>query len=367
MFGIKRLLHIIMGIALAVQMAYAQHTSDAQDQVKEYLRYYQLEKKATPQEVEKLTALRLKLLAPTSTQAEREAVYVELFPLLYHWLGTTPAPPEQLYKPVAQNLGQQAHQLLTSGAYQPVGNATTPPGQFGAVEKQGRGAIPMILLADANTDWTLYKSFMERNASRYTMYAVTLPGCGDSPLPPAPSVYVPGATPLWDNVVQGLVKLIAQHKLDRPVIVGTQASGYAAARMALAYPDKTRAIVLLDTLTNIPYRSLANPDVPATRAERLQILATRPTTMGILADFGPRVRLERAAIEQLLQNTPTPQRQFLLYSNLRDKERGQALFINARLKSDPWVAHYNLELNGTDLGEDLQPLKNAATLHHCLA
>src|SRR5262249_3432161 len=152
----------------------------------------------TPQEVERLTDLQEKLRSAATSLTDRQAGYRELLQILYRLLGTTPIPPEQAVNAAAQNFPQTPHTQLTNGPLKLAGAATPPPGQPGHVEKLGRGPIPMILLADVGEDWTLYKSFMERNAGRYTMYAVTLPGSGGTPPPPKPEFYAPGATPWWD-------------------------------------------------------------------------------------------------------------------------------------------------------------------------
>lgn len=352
-----RMLVILNLLALSVTLAYAQNNNEAKSQVNEFLRYYKLDTKATPQEVERLIDLQVKLRSPATSVADRQAGYLELLQILYRMLGTTPLPPEQAVNGAARNFAQTAHGQLTSGPYKSPSDATTPSGQPGHVEKLGRGPIPMILLADVGEDWTLYKSFMERNASRYTMYAVTLPGSGGTPLPPKPQFYEPGATPWWDNVAQIVIKLIEKQKLDKPVVVGTQASSYAAARMAIAHPDKVRAAVLLNGMIKIPYRSLSDQQKLAGPEERRVILSTRPTTMGIIGDFGPQVVQTREALEQMIKNAPEPQRQFMLYSNLRDAERGKARFIASALNTDPRSFHYSMELNGVDLSDGLKTLK----------
>jgi len=105
-----------------------------------------------------------------------------------------------------------------SGAKAPGGS--TPLGNLGVVEKRGRGPIPMILIADIRTDWSLYRNFMDRNVERYTMYAVTLPGYGGTPAPPRPETLDLKSTPWWDGAEKGVVSLIEKNRFNKPVVVG---------------------------------------------------------------------------------------------------------------------------------------------------
>ena len=54
------------------------------------------------------------------------------------------------------------------------------------VETRGEGDTHLLLVPGLLCDWTVWESFMERNAERYTMHAVTLPGFGGTEPPPEP-------------------------------------------------------------------------------------------------------------------------------------------------------------------------------------
>src|SRR5262245_11341575 len=58
------------------------------------------------------------------------------------------------------------------------GTATTVLGQLGDVQKRGHGPVPLILIAGAPFDASVWDSFAARNAERYTMYAVVPAGYG---------------------------------------------------------------------------------------------------------------------------------------------------------------------------------------------
>ena len=357
MLAVAGLLIVMLTPSNAQQYSDQQNRSEAKTQVMDCLRYYRLDAKATPEEIDQLTELRLKLQAPAASLADRQAAYRGMFPILYRLLDTKPLPSDQAINSAAQFFAQNLHILLTSGAYKPVTNATTPPTQLGHVEKAGRGPLTMILIPDFGSDWTIYKSFMERNAGRYTMYAVTAPGFGGTPTPPRPESYAPMATPWSDNAEQAIIKLIEKNKLDKPLVVGVLTGGYLAARLALDYQDKIRGAVLLDSRAYVPYRSLSIPDKPVSLEERRNILTMRPAAMGILQDLSPQVMLSREASEQLAQNLSPQQQQSMFYSNLRDIERGKTLFINNTYNTDARTFRYNIELNGVDLSEDMKKLK----------
>jgi pimeloyl-ACP methyl ester carboxylesterase len=103
------------------------------------------------------------------------------------------------------------------------------PARFGHVEKAGRGSIPMILMPCLGCDWRAFDEFMARNATRYRMFAVTWPGMRSTPLPAVSRSW--DRTPLWDNLVAAIRKLIEEENLSKPVIVGQCGDGDRFARL----------------------------------------------------------------------------------------------------------------------------------------
>ncbi|HWQ33597.1 MAG TPA: hypothetical protein VNQ79_12150 [Blastocatellia bacterium] len=174
-------LHLIRIAALALTLTAIQVTTPAQDPaetrawVESTLRYFSCDSKFTPAETGRLAELRVKLHAPASTLEERQGALREMVQMIFRAAGTTP-PPEPFLNRFSQNQGKVIHALITDPTAKPVSRSNTPLGELGHVEKRGRGPVPMILISDVRTDWTIWQSFMERNAERYTMYAVTLPG-----------------------------------------------------------------------------------------------------------------------------------------------------------------------------------------------
>ncbi|HEY7183940.1 MAG TPA: hypothetical protein VIC84_21085, partial [Blastocatellia bacterium] len=252
-----------------------QRLAEAKAQTLGYLRYFKFESKFSPKEIDRLAELRVKIHSPSTSLEDRQGALKEFAMMLFRAAGTNPMPPEPAFENFAKNFGQSLSQLVNdSGAKTPAGS--TPLGNLGAVEKRGRGPIPMILIADVRTDWSLYRKFMDRNADRYTMYAVTLPGYGGAPAPPRPETFDLKSTPWWDGAEKGVINLIEKNRLTKPVVVGTAASSYLATRLAVNHPDKIRAAVVISGNVYAAFRSLANPDYPATPEERPDVLMKQP-------------------------------------------------------------------------------------------
>ena len=127
------------------------------------------------------------------------------------------------------------------------GYVTAPAGTLGAVVEQGRGPIDMVLVSGFGLGASVFEGFMNRNAARYRMFAVTLPGFDGTAAPPMPKEGTSYGEQTWTRAaVEAVVKLIRDRKLDRPVLVGHFINGtQVAMRVALDHPEMVRAVVLL--------------------------------------------------------------------------------------------------------------------------
>lgn len=150
-------------------------------------------------------------------------------------------------------LAQPAPATKPSPAAQPEKSAAAAPvTPFSHVEKRGTGPIQMILMPGLLCDWTVYDAFMTRNADKYTMYAVTLPGFGESDPPPLAKGTLTSQTVWLDNAQAATLKLIADKKLDKPVFVGHSMGGFIAARLAARHGDTFRSLVAIDGYPAFP-------------------------------------------------------------------------------------------------------------------
>ena len=342
------LVWLALSAVAVAQELYQPNPAEVSARVAAVLRFYQLN--ASAPELAQLVALQTRIETPSTTMRDRWQANQELYRLLYRLHGVA-TPPDSLVNTARTSTGILGT-FLASGPVKPLGNAVTPWGQLGRIEQHGRGPVPMILIAPAGFDGTIYRTFMERNASRYTMYAVTLPGSGQTPLLAEPERFDPAATPWWTSAQQGVLALIARHKLDKPVIVGLQSSAYLAARLALDHPDKVRAAVMICGLAHTPQPSEQEPDRPMTLEERRQSITLRVNAL--VTDLWPRVVLAtREGGEQLLQA-------FLrVYPPglSRNPQRNNELFLMSALDSSLRALRYGNELAMTDLGAEFGKLR----------
>ncbi|HKQ79638.1 MAG TPA: DUF2911 domain-containing protein [Blastocatellia bacterium] len=332
-----------------------QRLAEAKSQTGAYLRYFKFESKFSAKEIDRLAELRVKVHSPSTSLEDRQAAVKEFLTMLFRAAGTNPMPPEQALENFARNNGQAVHRLVSdTGAKAPGGS--TPLGNLGAVEKRGRGPIPLILIADLRTDWSLYRNFMDRNAERYTMYAVTLPGFGGTPAPPRPETLDLKSTPWWDGAEKGVISLIEKNSLNKPVVIGIAASSFLATRLAVNHPDKIRAAVVIDGNVYAAFRSLANPDYPATLEERADVLMKQPGAIGMISEFLPTLTPSRESAEARIKAlAPAQLTQFS--AGVREIERARTLAIDAAVSSDPRAYRYNVELFASDLTGALKNLK----------
>jgi pimeloyl-ACP methyl ester carboxylesterase len=346
-------------MASAVMLVLAQgdekRLAEAKAQTVSYLRYFKFESKFSMKEIDRLAELRVKIHSPSTSLEDRKAALKEFAMMLFRAAGTTQMPPEQAFENFAKNFGQSLTQLVNdSGAKTPVGS--TPLGNLGPVEKRGRGPIPLILIADLRTDWSLYRNFMDRNAERYTMYAVTLPGYGATPAPPRPEIFDLKSTPWWDGAENGVISLIEKNRLNKPVVIGMAASSYLATRLAVNHPDKIRAAVVIGGNLYAAFRSLANPDYPATPEERPNVLLQQPGASGMISEFMPALTPSRESAEARIKALPPAQlNQFS--AGVREIDRARALAVDDAVSSDPRAYRYNVELFASDLTGALKNLK----------
>lgn len=217
---------------------------------------------------------------------------------------------------------------------------TARPGELGKVEVRGNGPVPLVLLSDIDYDGALYDEFVAQHLDRFTMYVVTLPGAGGTRPPPYPVGSPPSETAWWGAAARGVLSLVEERGIDRPVIVGTLNSVYLAARLAIDHPDRFRAAILLHGLVsgylNIPGVGAS----PTPEQRRAWIDATLP-------DLFPR---------------PSPDsvtRSYLAAAAAAAIDSGTArtLALRAARTHPDVVSRYGLEIRTTDLHDDFARLE----------
>ncbi|MCI0625545.1 MAG: alpha/beta fold hydrolase [Acidobacteria bacterium] len=322
---------------------------------REYLRFYGLGQRATSQQTAQLSAFRETITSKAAGVQDRQKAFEGAASLLLALLGQAASPLDRFVP--ASSFARTAHALAQAGPTALPNRRASPRERLGHVQKTGRGPIPMILISDFNVDWSIYKSFMERNASRYTMYAVTLPGFGGSPAPPVPESFDPASSPWLDNAERGILRMVEENKLRKPVVVGTAAGVYLAARLAANHPDKFGSAVLINGAVHFSMRDPRRPDHVLTLSERRALMASSLAYNGMLHDLLPPAQfVTLEAVERALpdlQVNPLAYTPGLLVS---DRNRDKEIFARGLLGSVPGTHRYTIELGFTDLSEDMRRL-----------
>ena len=156
----------------------------------------------------------------------------------------------------------------------PPGTKTMKLGTLGHTEKIGRGPVDLILIPGASFDWTVWKSFADRNVERYTMYAVTPPGYGGTPPPPMPDPADRFEERTWTEAMLGaVVDLIDRNEMSKPIVVGHHLMGdYYVMRLALEHPQLISGAVII---AGDPVRPLTSNGTQS--VDRVKLVHEDPT------------------------------------------------------------------------------------------
>jgi pimeloyl-ACP methyl ester carboxylesterase len=197
----------------------------------------------------------------------------------------------------------------------------------------------MILIPDLGADWSVFDSFMQRNNSQFTFYAITLPGFGGTSPPPSRSKLNFGEMKWWNNAEAAVLEFIAKQKIDRPILLGHQAGSYLAMKLAIEKPQLVRGAIVLNGLL---FAEMPGMEKTATQEQRA-VIANSWTPVELFPN--PSQERYRSFIQQ-------GQGYFC-----KNKEQ-QAKFAELASKDKPstWW-NYFAELATTNLSNDIQKLK----------
>ena len=356
---------LLLFLSVAVVSSKVSPAAPAQDESREVVRermmkflgYVGLEK-ATGSEVDEMVELWSRVARPGLSADERATAFRDLYTLYGKLQGVDYGSSPQ----ARAGLAQVAATLFQGGARldlrlpEPKGPIT---GDYIHVETRGRGPLTLLLISDAGVDGReLYRSFVERNQDRYRMQVVTLPGAGLARPLPWPEAFDLTRRPWLNNIEQSLVRLVERRGRDgRLVVVGTAAGGYFAARLALLKPERVRAAVLVDAQVNVPLRSPAAPDRPATLQERLALMksfAPAPQLFPLAEVPGDREEIRRLLDDP--KGTHPSVRNWMAFA-VKDEALSKRWTLEA-LSGGFFLRgfRYGAELRSTDLTEDLRRL-----------
>lgn len=208
------------------------------------------------------------------------------------------------------------------------------------VEMRGEGPIPMVLIPGLGCDWRVFDDFMARNADRYTMYAVTLPGFGGSAPPPVPDspeagAYAQGA---WlRNAEAAVAHLIAERGLEKPVVVGHSMGGHLALRLGVNHGETLRAVVAIDGAPALPMGPPGTRQSPDQRAHFVETLVAPQMAAASDQDWADQQRIQ---VGQMVT----------------DPQRAEAIGEMCAAVPKGTSVRYMLELMAADITADLDRL-----------
>lgn len=113
------------------------------------------------------------------------------------------------------------------------------------VERHGEHGQAVILIPGLQGGPWVWQQVIEQLQKDHVVYAVTLAGFDGMPAP------VDGGN-LFDRADASLLRLIGQHKMDRPVLVGHSLGGTLALRFAGEHPELISGVVAVDGLPILP-------------------------------------------------------------------------------------------------------------------
>ncbi|GMV26811.1 MAG: hypothetical protein AMXMBFR58_28420 [Phycisphaerae bacterium] len=257
-----------------------------------------------------------------------------------------PAPPST---PPAQNPAQNPTQNPAQPPSPSLATGKRPPGgdplpefpltPLEKVEIKGTGTIPLVLIPDFNADHRMWDTFLERNQTRYKMFAVTLPGMSGTTAPaplPADAYFSDG---LWTrNAERALIKLLDDNNIDRAYFIGHYYGGHLAIRMALMHPDRVAGAISLNGTATVELPSQSSPRFPREHRESF-VAATW--------EAGSKVSDEKFFARQ----------KDGMLKSVGDSARGEYLVSLAQGSPKSVMLHYLAEYNAADLWPQLSDLK----------
>ncbi len=138
--------------------------------------------------------------------------------------------------------GQEINNFIHPEGYEP-----GKWGELGEVKEFGSGDKSMILLPGWGFDLTIFQNFIEQYKSDFKIYAVTLPGFGNTSAPPMPKDSASFQGLNWTKgILNGIDRLIEKEKISDAILVSYFTySNMIAMRFALDNPDKVSKVIVI--------------------------------------------------------------------------------------------------------------------------
>jgi pimeloyl-ACP methyl ester carboxylesterase len=133
-------------------------------------------------------------------------------------------------------------------------NLVLPPGypvsEYAAIPaytKTGSGSRDLIVIPGLGFDACIFDDFVKENKKKFTIYAITIPGFGNTRAPAMPLTDSSYGLQYWNRGIEsGILKLIKRENLKRPLIAGFFAQGtQLALRLGIDYPALVSGIIVM--------------------------------------------------------------------------------------------------------------------------
>jgi pimeloyl-ACP methyl ester carboxylesterase len=85
---------------------------------------------------------------------------------------------------------------------------------------------PLVLLHGIGSHWQMWEPVLPMLTARHDVFAVDLPGFGDSPMPP------PGTPPGIDSLCELVLEFLAEEGIERPHVAGNSLGGMITLELA---------------------------------------------------------------------------------------------------------------------------------------
>lgn len=231
----------------------------------------------------------------------------------------------------------RAHRLTLAAvalfAAASIASALTPVAH---VETKGKGPTTLVLIPGWTCDWTVWDAFMARNADRYTMHALTLPGFGGSA---APSLNPEEKGAPWiDNAANAVEAFLTDRNLTNVVLVGHSMGAHLAYRIAIEQPDRVAKVVAVDGFPAFP---IGGPNAQFTAEQRASLVDSM---------LAPRMR-------ELTDEQWAGQQKTMLNSMVTDPSRADQLSAVCAKTDKQTAIEYYLQLLKSDVTPRMGELK----------
>ncbi len=120
------------------------------------------------------------------------------------------------------------------------------------VETRGQGDPALVLIHGVQGDWRVWEPFMDRNAERYRMLAVRVPGMGGSDPLETPEGNPLDRTPWADAVVAAIAGELESRGIDGAVVIGHGLGGMLAMKLAAERPELLEGVISVDATPAYP-------------------------------------------------------------------------------------------------------------------